>query len=126
MDEVIGTAIFLIAKFFGYALYFAVLGRRLGATRSAFVLSAARVLLGLALGGLVWLTLAKAIHAELVVYISAILFARLLVWTAVVEWGFANATTKARLAAIVGGTVISYLIDIPVFFGVIVAIGGIC
>jgi len=126
MDEVIGTAIFLVAKFVGYALYLSVLGRRLGAHRSVFVLSGARVLLGLALGGLVWLTLAKAIHAGAIVYLGGILIARLIAWTVVVRWGFVDTTARARVGAIVGGTIVSYVIDIPVFFGVIAAIGGIC
>ncbi len=126
MDAVIGTAIFLVAKFFGYALYFSMLGRWLGRHRSVFVLSAARVLLGLAVGGIVWAILSMAFHAEGVIYLTAILAARLLVWAVMLRWAYAGATTKALLAATVGGTAVSYLIDIPVFFGVIVAIGGIC
>ena len=125
MDAVFGTIIFVGAKLFGYFLYFSWI-RRFGNGRSAIAMAAFRVLLGLALGGAIWMVFSRMRGYFPAVYFGAILLGRLVAWSITVRWGFPAMALKRTMACVAGGTLLSYLIDIPVFFGVLSVIGGIC
>jgi hypothetical protein len=125
MDAFVGTIMFVSAKLFGYFLYFSWL-KRYGGDRSAFAMAMFRLLLGVLLGAAIWAGFSLSRADMPVLYMSAILLARLAAWTIVIGWAFPRMSLSRAAASVLVGTLLSYLIDVPVFFGVLTAIGGIC
>jgi hypothetical protein len=85
-----------------------------------------RLLLGVLLGAAIWAGFSLSRADMPVVYMSAIFLARLAAWTIVIGWAFPRMSLSRAAASVLVGTLLSYLIDVPVFFGVLTAISGIC
>jgi len=60
------------------------------------------------------------------VYLSAILFGRLVLWFALFKFFYEPMSGRKIVLLTVGGTAVSYLLDLPAAFGVINIVGGIC
>jgi hypothetical protein len=128
LEAFLGVAVLLTAKFLAYSLYLRTLARRWNAPVNAYAWAIARIGAGLAIGaGVLWLARAGEGDGFVSAYVIALGAARVGVWALILRLAFRNRAGVARLAIGTGlGVALSYAIDIPVFFGWITAIGGIC
>jgi hypothetical protein len=127
MEAVVGTLLLLVAKFFGYAWYFRRLTRRSQLQRNPYLLAVARIGLGAVFAALLWWFFPGGRADFLQTYFIALAGGRALAWAIVIgaafRWQLGGWQT---VAAVAGGVLLSYAIEIPLALGVITAIGGIC
>jgi len=119
-----GIGLLLAVKFFAYAWYLRLLNRRWQASRNAWWLAVARMALGAALAALVFAAFPSARDTFLGTYFFALAAGRVVAWGAILAFAFhRHASPAAIAAAVVGGVVLSYVVEIPILLGLVSAIG---
>jgi hypothetical protein len=127
MEFIIGIAVLLAAKFLAYGWYLGRLSARWQAARNPYRWALARIAVGAALAGLVWLAFPGDRASFLSTYFVALGVGRLLAWGLIIVPAFGGHARAPGLAgAIVLGVALSYVVEIPILMGWIQAIGGIC
>lgn len=127
MEAALGTLVLLTAKVFGYAWYFRWLTRRSRLQRNPYLLAVARIGLGAILAALVWWLFPGGRADFLQTYFISLAAGRALAWAIVIGAAFGwQLGGWQTVAAVAGGVLLSYAIEIPLALGVITAIGGIC
>ncbi len=122
--EVISPLVFGLIKYFGYFYYLKFIGPTENAPNIKMV-ATVRLVIGIVVG--------MSIYALLVtgrdifpVYFTAILTGRFIIWYFIFYYFYKMFDLKKRIKFTIGGTVVSYLLDIPATMGILTIIGGIC
>lgn len=122
--EGFGLIIFGLIKFIGYRLFLKFAAPNTNRV-NLYIIALIRFVVGIAVG----ISIYSLLHTEgsyIPVYLSAILLARLLIWYGIFHLLFTVLELTTRLKLTIGGTIVSYLLDIPAMMGLWVTIGGIC
>jgi hypothetical protein len=128
MEVALGVAMMLVAKWLAYSFYLGWLARRWNAPANGWKWALVRIALGAAVGGILWLVVRGPGTADgFGIYVVGLGIGRALAWALTLGLAFGERVRAPALAgALVAGVALSYAVDIPVFFGWISAIGGIC
>lgn len=122
--EIAGFILFSAVKYTGYAIFLKVIAPKQNAP-NFWLVALIRLITGIIIGLLIYATFSTG-RDILPAYISAILFGRLLIWYAIFRLFYKMLSPRKQILYTLGGTLLSYLLDIPSATGFLIVTGGIC
>jgi len=122
--EITGLALFITIKYAGYYLYLSLIAPKEHLSK-VYVIAFVRLIAGLLTGMTIHFLFTSG-RDIFPVYLSAILIGRLAIWFLIFHLFYRQLTIGKKMGHATGGTVISYILDIPSTFGFLVVVGGIC
>lgn len=122
--EYLGLLAFGLIKYIGYYLYLKYVCPK-PFVSNVYMIAFARLVIGLVVGMLIYAAFNTGRNI-LPVYLSAILFGRLIIWYAIFSLFYKTTPMEKKVKLTIGGTVVSYILDIPSVMGLWVIVGGIC
>ena len=121
---VLSPIIFVLIKFFGYFYYLKLVSPAQGSPNLKHV-AAIRLIFGIIVGMSIY-ALFPFGRDIFPVYFSAILLGRILIWYFIFHYFYTMFSTTRKVWLTIGGTTVSYLLDVPATIGILTIIGGIC
>ena len=121
--EIVGLGIFSIIKYGGYFLFFKFACPRENAP-NIYLVALIRLVAGLVVGFSIHFAFSTG-REIFPVYFSAILVGRLILWFVILSVFYTSLSLREKIMLTVGGTLVSYILDIPAAMGLWVTVGGI-
>ena len=122
--EIIGFLVFGLIKYFGYFFYLKMVTPK-DYRQNLYFIALVRLIAGLVVGMSIYAAFTTG-RNFLPAYFSAILIGRLALWYLVFQIFYKILPARKKILLATGGTLVSYILDIPSSFGLWVIIGGIC
>jgi hypothetical protein len=126
--EVLSITVLLAVKFIIYTLYLGSLARRWNVVAPGWKWALVRIALGLVAGGILWfIAQGPGTGGGVGIYVVGLGLGRIVAWALTLGLAFGERVRAPALAlATAVGVALSYVVDIPMFLGLLQATGGIC
>jgi len=123
--ELSGLLVFSIIKYAGYFFFFKIFNTKEN-YYNPFLASLIRLVAGLIIGFAI-MYFFNATRDEIIsVYFTATLIGRIIIWYSLLQFLYKKIERKRLYLGVIGGVVLSYILDIPAFMGFWFITGGIC